>query len=152
MYRGNINAAPLSLNFPKWRWVVFTPRPLYPGQRTAVLTERDTGWVVERDWKFWRRDNSPALVGIRTPEHPACNLVAVQSAVSIYVLVFQIQIYPIYRAFQKRFEHLLLWPPRSPDLTPCDFFLWGYVKDNAYKPQTVRSHSSCGANHWRGTS
>ena len=28
------------------------------------------------------------------------------------------------------------------------FFLWGYVKDNAYKPQTARSHSSCGANHW----
>ena len=21
------------------------------------------------------------------------------------------------------------WPPRSPDLTVCDFFLWGYVKD-----------------------
>ena len=25
----------------------------------------------------------------------------------------------------KRFEHLLLWPPRSPDLTPCDFFPMG---------------------------
>ena len=25
---------------------------------------------------------------------------------------------------------LLLWPPRSPDLTPCDFFLWGYVKNH----------------------
>ena len=24
---------------------------------------------------------------------------------------------------------LLPWPPRSPDLTPCDFFLWGDVKD-----------------------
>jgi len=38
-------------------------------------------------------------------------------------------------------QHLLLWPPRSPDLTPCDFFLWGYVKDNACKPslpQNVR--------------
>ena len=23
---------------------------------------------------------------------------------------------------------LLKWPPRSSDLTPCDFFLWGYVK------------------------
>ena len=23
---------------------------------------------------------------------------------------------------------LLLWPPRSPDLTPCDFFLWGIVR------------------------
>ena len=25
---------------------------------------------------------------------------------------------------------LLTWPPRSPDLTPCDFFLWGYIKDH----------------------
>ena len=24
---------------------------------------------------------------------------------------------------------LMRWPPRSPDLTPCDFFLWGFVKD-----------------------
>jgi hypothetical protein len=23
----------------------------------------------------------------------------------------------------------IAWPPRSPDLTPLDFFLWGYVKD-----------------------
>ena len=25
------------------------------------------------------------------------------------------------------------WPPRSPDLTPLDFFLWGYVKDKVYQ-------------------
>ena len=24
------------------------------------------------------------------------------------------------------------WPPRSPDITVCDFFLWGYVKDRVY--------------------
>ena len=24
--------------------------------------------------------------------------------------------------------------PRSPDATPCDFFLWGYVKDQVYVP------------------
>ena len=29
---------------------------------------------------------------------------------------------------------LLAWPPRSPHLTPCDFFLWGYVKDQVYIP------------------
>ncbi|GBN71564.1 hypothetical protein AVEN_99090-1 [Araneus ventricosus] len=29
---------------------------------------------------------------------------------------------------------LLPWPPRSPDLTPCYFFLWGYVKDKVYVP------------------
>lgn len=25
------------------------------------------------------------------------------------------------------------WPARSPDLTPCDFFLWGYIKDIVYR-------------------
>jgi len=29
---------------------------------------------------------------------------------------------------------LLAWPPLSPDATPCDFFLWGYVKDQVYVP------------------
>ena len=26
------------------------------------------------------------------------------------------------------------WPPRPPDLNPCDYFLWGYLKSNVYKP------------------
>ena len=25
-------------------------------------------------------------------------------------------------------------PPRSPDVMPRDFFLWGYVKDQVYVP------------------
>ena len=25
------------------------------------------------------------------------------------------------------------WPARSPDLTPCDFFLWKYLKDIVFK-------------------
>jgi len=30
------------------------------------------------------------------------------------------------------------WPPRSPDLSMCDFFLWGYVKSRVHegKPRT----------------
>ena len=30
------------------------------------------------------------------------------------------------------------WPPRSPDLSACDFFLWGYVKSKVYvrEPRT----------------
>ena len=24
------------------------------------------------------------------------------------------------------------WPPRSPDLTPCDYFLWGHLKNKVY--------------------
>ncbi|CAB0019743.1 unnamed protein product, partial [Nesidiocoris tenuis] len=32
------------------------------------------------------------------------------------------------------------WPPRSPDLTPSDFFLWGYLKSKVYvdKPRTIQ--------------
>jgi hypothetical protein len=29
-------------------------------------------------------------------------------------------------------NNLLPWPPRLPDLTPCDFFLWGFVKYIVY--------------------
>lgn len=28
------------------------------------------------------------------------------------------------------------WPPRSPDLTPLDFFLWGYLKTEVYKQRS----------------
>jgi hypothetical protein len=26
-----------------------------------------------------------------------------------------------------------LWPARSPDLTPCDFYFWGNLKDKVYR-------------------
>jgi hypothetical protein len=29
---------------------------------------------------------------------------------------------------------LQLWPLGSPDPTPCDFFLWGFVKEAVYVP------------------
>jgi len=31
-------------------------------------------------------------------------------------------------------DTLMRWPPRYPDLTPCDFFLWGFVKDIVFVP------------------
>ena len=29
-------------------------------------------------------------------------------------------------------NHNIEWPARSPDLTQCDFFLWGYLKSKVY--------------------
>lgn len=29
----------------------------------------------------------------------------------------------------------LFWAPYSPDLTPCDFFLWGHLKSMVYRTQ-----------------
>lgn len=36
--------------------------------------------------------------------------------------------------FLSRFFDKDKWPPRSPDLNPCDFFLWGYLKKRVYNP------------------
>ena len=29
------------------------------------------------------------------------------------------------------------WPPYSPDLTPCDFFLWGHLKGRVFKDRPL---------------
>jgi hypothetical protein len=41
--------------------------------------------------------------------------------------------------FDDRIISKNLWPPRSPDLTPTDFFLWDYLKETVYKkkPRTL---------------
>jgi hypothetical protein len=31
------------------------------------------------------------------------------------------------------------WPARSPDLTPCDFYLWGYIKSKVYNGNGIRT-------------
>ena len=38
----------------------------------------------------------------------------------------------IYRVIRNECRGLKNLPSRSPDATPCDFFLWGYVKDQVY--------------------
>ena len=40
----------------------------------------------------------------------------------------------MYRVIRNDCQTLLAWPPRSPDAIPCDFFLWGNVKDQVYVP------------------
>ncbi|GBN17719.1 hypothetical protein AVEN_221251-1 [Araneus ventricosus] len=34
------------------------------------------------------------------------------------------------RAISRHFP--TAWPPHSPDITPCDFWLWGFLKDNIH--------------------
>jgi hypothetical protein len=43
------------------------------------------------------------------------------------------------KVFKDRMISKKLWPPRSPDLTPADFFLWGLLKSKVYKntPRTI---------------
>jgi hypothetical protein len=36
--------------------------------------------------------------------------------------------------FSKKFVNKKMWPPRSPDLNPCDFYLWGHLKLVVFNP------------------
>jgi hypothetical protein len=42
--------------------------------------------------------------------------------------------------FPGRLISKTLWPPRSPDLSPPDFFLWGHLKATVYSnyPHTLQ--------------
>jgi hypothetical protein len=42
--------------------------------------------------------------------------------------------------FSGRLISKRLWPPRSPDLSPPDSFLWGHLKDTVYSnhPHTLQ--------------
>ena len=41
--------------------------------------------------------------------------------------------------FADRIITKTIWPPRSPDLSPPDFFLWGVMKNSVYSnnPHTI---------------
>jgi len=36
--------------------------------------------------------------------------------------------------FGEKFIDKKKLPPKSPDLNPCDYFLWGYLKSRVYNP------------------
>ena len=36
--------------------------------------------------------------------------------------------------FDDKFKDKDMWPPRSPDLNLCDFYLWGHLKSMVYNP------------------
>jgi len=33
-----------------------------------------------------------------------------------------------------RHGRMIAWPPQLPDLTPCDFSVWGYIIDKVFVP------------------
>jgi hypothetical protein len=73
--------APLILNHDTtWRWVAnLTFRPLYPRERTPVSIEQEAGWDTEPVWTIRKiyKDLSPT--GIKTPDLPVRNLVAIST-------------------------------------------------------------------------
>ena len=70
--------------------------------------ERQQGGVFRRLW--WAQDGAPAH-----------RLIAVRD-----------RLRELFAHRVIALNHEVEWPPRSPDLTPCDFFLWRYLKNKVY--------------------
>ena len=43
------------------------------------------------------------------------------------------------RVISRQFDNE--WPPRSPDLTPADYWLWGYLKSRVYRNKPANLHA-----------
>jgi hypothetical protein len=39
------------------------------------------------------------------------------------------------------------WPPNSPDLNPCDYFLWGFLKEKIFPKKTANKYGIGNTNH-----
>jgi hypothetical protein len=50
----------------------------------------------------------------------------------------------IREVFEDRIISRRLWPPRSPDLSFCDYYLWGNLKGKVYKnnPRSIEARQS----------
>ncbi|GFW18470.1 uncharacterized protein TNCV_1184971 [Trichonephila clavipes] len=55
--------------------------------------------------------------------------------IGLYVQQFLRQHFTNDRVISHAF--LTAWPPRSPDLNPCDFRLWGYLKNLVYRGRLI---------------
>ncbi|GFX98754.1 uncharacterized protein TNCV_1503311 [Trichonephila clavipes] len=84
------------------------------------------GYVNKQNCRIWSEPNPQVFV--KTPLHP--EKLTVWCALWAGGILFQKRCRP---------QRPVNWPPRSCDLTPLDYFLWGYVKSLVYadKPQTL---------------
>ncbi|GFU99910.1 transposable element Tc3 transposase [Trichonephila clavipes] len=92
------------------------------------------GYVNKQNCRIWSEANPQVYV--ETPLHPEkltvwCALWAARAIIDLLKDTFGDRLI-------SRFGPVN-WPPRSCDLTPLDYFLWGYVKSLVYadKPQTL---------------
>jgi hypothetical protein len=115
--------------------------PVKSKMRPFFISARPAKWFQKEEKNIYEIRRKINLAAFRHKYYSAVRRV-------VDYIIFS----PKYRVFQKDLNIFYSGHRGHRTSHPVIFFLWGYVKENAYKPQTARSHSSCGANHWRGTS
>ena len=81
------------------------------------------------------RDQLPTLINdLDLPDEIKHNIYFMHDGCSVH---FELNVrHQLNESYPNRWigrgSNFLAWPPRSPDLTPCDYFLWGYIKSKLY--------------------
>ncbi|KAJ4433406.1 hypothetical protein ANN_15665 [Periplaneta americana] len=115
------------LGRPKRRWENNIKMDL----REVGYDNRD--WInLAQDRDRWRAYGGFLKSHLREKLLPGLVL----ETVSLKLSVYSVDVFPGRRIGR---TGPIRWPPRSPDLTPLDFFFWGFIKDRVYatKPHTI---------------
>ncbi|GFX59031.1 DUF4817 domain-containing protein [Trichonephila clavipes] len=111
-------------------WVTSNPRPFFFETQCPV-----NGWKTEtvnaqRYLTFLRETVMPCLI----QRGQVANVTFMQDGATSHtanpVKALLIQTFGEDRIVSRRCRYP--WPPRSPDLTPANFWLWGYLKSRVY--------------------
>lgn len=136
---------------PHWMMEAHTQIPQKVNVWAGIIGDRILGpffiegsLTAEKYLNFLRDELTPALAVLypndEDPDLPNNNLWYQQDGApahfSVMVRNYLDQIFPD-RWIGRR--GAIEWPARSPDLTPLDFFLWGYLKSKIYfnRPNTI---------------
>jgi hypothetical protein len=120
---------------------------------TSHFSSLEQLWLAAYFWTCWKTGCYPNWIPVMTVTF--CNWTELPHFhTSVPVLLNRVLPQRwIWRAANGD-NNLLPWPPRSPDLTPCDFYLWGFVRDSVYVlplPRPSRNFVigyACAAGHY----
>ncbi|GFT63212.1 DUF4817 domain-containing protein [Trichonephila clavipes] len=111
-------------------WATSNPRPFFFETQRPI-----NGWITEtvnaqRYLTLLRETVVPCLIKRGQISNVTFMQVGATSHTANPVKAFLIQTFGEDRIVSRRCRYP--WPPRSPDLTPADFWLWGYLKSRVY--------------------
>jgi hypothetical protein len=102
--------------------------------------------VNKHNVHFWVSEHPPATVEHIRDSSRVVKVTVTSSNYIQYAMFFQQDGAPpylsltVHASLNQRFPNQwtgcagpISWPVRSPDITPCHFFLWAYIKDFVYQ-------------------
>ncbi|KAI6648744.1 hypothetical protein LOD99_7131 [Oopsacas minuta] len=122
-----------------------------------ITEQEDLGWLQEDYWSVFNENNEGSRVTVNDVRYldvlKSYYIPTLKRRKELGSITFQQDDAPphitkvVLDFLREKFDKQLIsrncdffWPPYSPDLNPCDFYLWGYLKSKVYSnpiPETT---------------